>query len=54
MFQVWIINSRGVYEKVAEFDNAKQAALLKNGLTRRGTFTQICKAGEMAINGGKR
>lgn len=54
MFQVWKINDHGVYEKVAEFDNAEQATLLKKGLIRLGVFAQMCKDGKMKINGGNR
>lgn len=54
MYQVWKINSRGVYEKEAEVADATLAAAIKRALTKRGVFAQVCKAGEMSINGGKR
>lgn len=54
MFQVWKINSRGVYEKEAEVADATLAAAIKRALTSRGIFAQVCKTGEMSINGGKR
>lgn len=54
MYQVWKINERGVYEKEAEVADAKLAAAIKKALVKRGVWAQICKAGEMSINGGKR
>ena len=54
MYQVWKINARGIYEKEAEVDNARLAAAIKTALIQRGVFAQICKAGEMSINGGKK
>lgn len=54
MFEVWKINTRGVYEKDAEVADAKLAAAIKKALTKRGIWAQVCKAGEMGINGSKR
>lgn len=54
MYQVWKINERGVYEKEAEVADATLAAAIKKALIKRGVFAQVCKAGEMSINGGKR
>ena len=54
MYQVWKINDRGIYEKEAEVDNAILAGAIKRALIKRGVFAQVCKAGEMSINGGER
>ena len=54
MYQVWKINDRGIYEKEAEVDNAILAGAIKRALIKRRVFAQVCKAGEMSINGGER
>ena len=54
MFEVWKINDRGVYELVTTTFEPQLAGKIKKKLTARGVFAQVCKAGEMSINGGKR
>lgn len=51
MFDLYIINSDGIYEKVADNLTSTQAAGLKKALIRRGLFAQICKQGNFKIIG---
>lgn len=54
MYEVWKINERGNYEKVADVPNGVLAGAIKKALIKRGVWVQVCKAGEKSINGGKR
>lgn len=51
MFDLYIININGIYEKVADNLTSTQAALMKKALIRRGLFAQICEQGKMNIIG---
>lgn len=50
MYQVWKINDRNVYEKVAETEIVTCAIAIKDYLMCQGMYAQICKEGEMHIN----
>ena len=54
MFEVWKINDRGVYELVERTKKAEKAALTIKIMRANGIWAQMCKTGEMSINGGKR
>ena len=51
MYEVWIINERGVYELVKRTKSAEKAALTTKIMRAQGIWTQMCKAGEKKIIG---
>lgn len=54
IYEVWKINEAGKYERVTITFEPKLAGKIKNKLIAQGIFAQVCKAGEMNINGSKR
>lgn len=51
MYQVWKINERGVYEKVAEVATPAMAASIQKALEAKGIFVQISKDNKTNIIG---